>query len=73
MGKEIEHWHASHPNGEGMVLVLTDGVMRWDEAAGDFSADSTAVHPALRGVFSEEPLYVDLSWARQVLHLELLP
>jgi WD40 repeat protein len=71
VGKEIEHWRAAHPGGEGMVLVLTDGTMRWDSATNDFSADSTAVHPALRGVFAEEPLYVDLTWAKRVVHLEL--
>ena len=31
---------------------------------GDFSEDSTAVPPALRGVFTEEPLFLDLRWAR---------
>jgi WD40 repeat protein len=71
VGKELEHWHASHPGGANIVLVLTDGVMEWDEATHDFSANSTAVNPKLRNVFADEPLYVDLTWAKGTADLDL--
>ena len=64
----IEIFHAilyEHPP------VLTGGEWAWDAAAGDFTEDSTAVPDALRGVFVEEPLYLDLRWARDDLHLSL--
>jgi WD40 repeat protein len=70
VNKEIEHWVATK-SPQRILPVLTDGEWRWDAAAGDFAADSTAVPDALRGVFAEEPLYLDLRWARDDLHLTL--
>jgi WD40 repeat protein len=70
VGKEIEHWLAKPDGGpERILIVVTDGVCRWEGT--DFSADSTAVHQHLRHVFSEEPLYQDMSWARTDDHLDL--
>ena len=70
VNREIEHWVGSKSAGR-ILPVVTDGVWRWDPAARDFSADSTAVPAALRGVFAEEPLYLDLRWARDDLQLSL--
>jgi flagellar biosynthesis GTPase FlhF len=70
VNKEIEHWVATK-SPQRILPVLTDGEWRWDNATGDFSDDSTAVPGALRGVFAEEPLYLDLRWARDDLHLSL--
>jgi WD40 repeat protein len=70
VNKEIEHWVATK-SPQRILPVLTDGEWRWDNSAGDFSDDSTAVPDALRGVFAEEPLYLDLRWARDDLHLSL--
>ncbi|MFC7532470.1 TIR domain-containing protein [Actinoplanes sp. GCM10030250] len=70
VNKEIEHWVATK-SPERILPVLTDGEWRWDTATGDFTDDSTAVPAALRGVFVEEPLYLDLRWARDDLHLSL--
>ena len=50
---------------------MTGGEIAWDEASNDFTAGSTAVLPALRGRFSEEPLYHDLRWARDTPDLSL--
>jgi hypothetical protein len=62
VGREIEHWVATKPRGT-ILLALTDGDLVWDDARGGFDPDrSTALHPALRDAFDEEPLYVDLRW-----------
>jgi WD40 repeat protein len=70
VNREIEHWVATKP-ADRILPVVTDGDWRWDPARGDFTEDSTAVPAALRGAFAEEPLYLDLRWARDDLHLSL--
>jgi hypothetical protein len=63
VGKEIDHWLQSR--GAGRILIAhTGGRLRWDESAGAFTADSDALHPVLHNAFAEEPLYVDLTWAK---------
>jgi WD40 repeat protein len=70
VNREIEHWVATK-SPDLILPVVTDGEWAWDPEARDFTADSTAVPTALRGVFGEEPLYLDLRWARDDLHLTL--
>jgi WD40 repeat protein len=70
VNREIEHWVATKP-ADRILPVVTDGDWQWDPARGDFTDESTAVPAALRGVFAEEPLYLDLRWARDDLHLSL--
>ncbi|GAA3344950.1 hypothetical protein GCM10020358_50180 [Amorphoplanes nipponensis] len=70
VNREIEHWVATK-SPDHILPVVTDGEWRWDPGARDFTADSTAVPAALRGVFTEEPLYLDLRWARRDVHLSL--
>jgi hypothetical protein len=70
VNKELEHWLASK-SAERVLPVVTDGTIRWDDAAQDFSADSTAIPPGLRSRFREEPLYLDLRWARSEDELDL--
>jgi hypothetical protein len=44
----------------------------WDEDAGDFDwPKTTALPEMLRGQIRDEPLYVDLRWARQLETLSL--
>ncbi len=48
-----------------LLVVLTDGAVVWDPSVGDFEWQSTtALSVALRKKFPDEPLYVDLRWAR---------
>lgn len=69
--REIEHWVDTKPT-EKMLPVLTSGDWVWDEAANDFDwARSTAVSPALAGVFREEPRHLDLRWAGDEDQLDL--
>jgi WD40 repeat protein len=65
VGRELGRWLEQRP-AERILIVLTDGETEWLDAPGDFDWErSTAVHPVLRGAFSEEPLYLDLRWARE--------
>ena len=70
VNREIEHW-VSTKSAEKILPVVTDGEWRWDPKTRDFDEASTAVPPALRGVFDEEPLHLDLRWARDDQHLSL--
>lgn len=70
VNREIEHWVATK-SADRILPVVTDGEWQWDQAQHDFAGDSTAVPAALRGVFAEEPLYLDLRWARDDQHLSL--
>ncbi|MDQ1654650.1 MAG: hypothetical protein QOI35_3850, partial [Cryptosporangiaceae bacterium] len=70
VNREIEHWVTTKPV-DRILLVVTDGEWSWDPARGDFSDDSSAIPAALRGVFAEEPLLLDLRWARDDQQLNL--
>jgi WD40 repeat protein len=62
--KEVAWW-LEHRGVSTLLVVLTEGELVWDEGAGDFDwTRTTALAPALRGRFSEEPFYCDLRWAR---------
>jgi acyl carrier protein len=64
VGREVEHWLA-HRDINRLLIVVTDGDVLWESSAGDFNWTRTSALPdALRGVFGEEPRYVDLRWAR---------
>jgi WD40 repeat protein len=59
-------WWLEHRSPATLLLVLTEGGLSWDGAAGDFDRRlSTAVPPALHGVFPDEPRHVDLGWAHE--------
>ncbi|MEU8657136.1 TIR domain-containing protein, partial [Actinoplanes philippinensis] len=70
VNREIEHWIATK-SASRILPVVTDGEWAWDQDRHDFTEDSTAVPAALRGVFAEEPLFLDLRWARGSEHLSL--
>jgi WD40 repeat protein len=64
VAKEAEYWIGK--NGTLRVLiVLTGGTLKWDHVAGSFTFESTNSLPtSLLRSFSEEPLFLDLRWAR---------
>jgi WD40 repeat protein len=69
--RETEFW-TSRSAGYPMYIVLTDGDVVWDPERDDFNAEaSTAIPPALFGIFSGEPLWIDLRWARSSTDLSL--
>jgi TIR domain len=64
VAKEAEYWIGR--NGTARVLiVLTGGTLKWDHLAASFTAEpSNALPPGLLHAFPEEPLFLDLRWAR---------
>jgi hypothetical protein len=61
---EIRHWLASKPVSK-LLIVVTDGDIRWDRQSNDFDGSSTTCIPrALFGALPEEPRWVDLRWAK---------
>jgi len=69
--KEIVWW-LDHQSTDRMLIVLSESDLVWNSAAGDFDWERTAVlSSALRGRFRDEPLHVDLRWARSEPNLSL--
>lgn len=69
--KEVKWW-LKHRSTETLFVGLTEGELVWDSTARDFDWTKTwGLPPALRGRFAEEPLYVDLRWARTADDLSL--
>jgi WD40 repeat protein len=69
--KEVEWW-LGHRDSRTLFVLLTSGDIAWDAAAGDFDwKRTTALPDSLRGAFVEEPLYVDLRFARRADDLSL--
>jgi hypothetical protein len=69
VGEEIEAWKNRNLP-ENLLLALTDGEIQWDNDRQDFDwGKSTSLHPKLKGIFSKEPLWVDLRWAKKDITL----
>ena len=66
--QEVQHW-LSQPRAERLLIILTGGEIVWDPASRTLDATrTTALPPSLR-TFAEEPLWLDLRWARSGEHL----
>jgi WD40 repeat protein len=62
--KEVEHWLTDRP-AKNLLVILTDGEIVWDAGANDLNWEATTALPQLmRGRLAEEPLWVDLRWAK---------
>ena len=62
--QEVAYW-MSQKTPQTLLIVLTDGTMTWDRAARDFDwAQTTALARDAGLRFEDEPLYLDLRWAR---------
>jgi hypothetical protein len=72
VGREVEHWRQTKPP-EKLLVALTEGEdVRWSPDGGDFDWErADAIPPQLRGAFHEEPLWVDLRFARGADELSL--
>ena len=71
VAKEIQWWR-EHRDAETLLIVVTDGKIAWDAQSVDFDWQGTnCLPPSLKGFAREEPLHVDLRWAkrRQLPHL----
>lgn len=62
--RELAWWLANRGR-DRLLIVLTDGVLAWDPAVADFDWQRTTALPrTISGQLGDEPLYIDLSWAR---------
>ena len=62
--REVEYWLRTK-TADRILIVVTAGDLEWDDAARRFDVNrSSALPPRLLAAFSEEPLYLDLRWAR---------
>ena len=63
--KEVQWW-IENRSPERMLVLLTEGDIAWDAVARDFDWSRTNSLPRLlEGRCADEPLYVDLRWARE--------
>ncbi|MBQ0996296.1 toll/interleukin-1 receptor domain-containing protein [Streptomyces sp. RK62] len=64
--KEIRWW-LEHRGSGTLLFALTAGNIQWDVTSGDFDWAATDALPeeVLRGVFRNEPRWVDLRWLRE--------
>jgi hypothetical protein len=69
VNKEAEYWLSRHGM-ETVLIALTEGTAPWDAALQRCPADAP-LPPAVRDRTTEEPLYVDLRWARGEKNLSL--
>ncbi len=71
VARELAYW-LEHDSAERLLVVLTSGTIVWDDDAGDFDwSKTTALPRTLVRALQHEPLFVDLSWARQARRLSL--
>lgn len=71
VNREVEEW-LKFNTAERVLIVLTEGSIRWSPERGDFDPDSTdSLPPALFESYDAEPNIVDLRWARRADDLSL--
>jgi len=61
VNQEVQHW-LSQPRAERLLIVLTEGDIVWDH--GRIDAERTTALPEALRQSGEEPLWLDLRWAR---------
>lgn len=69
--REVDYWLTNREH-DHLLIVLTEGELRWSEEQVDFDWSITdAVPRQLAGRFTDQPLYLDLRWARDDTDLSL--
>ena len=69
--QEVDWW-ISRKGAENMLIVLTDGQISWSRESGDFDWTRTNALPkSLAGLFKEEPVHLNLRWAKTGQELSL--
>ena len=69
--REVQWWMTNR-SPDRLLVVGTDPGLAWDEPEQDWAADAP-VPPALRGAFTAEPLWVDLSDVQFNGHRPVIP
>jgi hypothetical protein len=63
--QEVHYW-LEHKSPDKLLIVLTAGEISWDSTVNNFDrARTTSLPESLQGAFKEEPLFLDLSWAKE--------
>ncbi len=71
VGREVEWWVMNRST-KSMLILLTEGELAWDRHASDFDwYSTTSLARRDSKMFNEEPLWVDLRWARRESELSL--
>jgi WD40 repeat protein len=69
--REIGWWIANR-SAERLLILLTEGTFAWSDVLGDVDWRNTdAIPRCLAGIFHDEPLFVDLRWAKEESNLTL--
>jgi WD40 repeat protein len=69
--RELDYWLTHRPP-QTLLVVVTEGTLTWDAAVGGFDWNRTTALPSELGrAFKDEPLYLDLRWARAEEHLSI--
>lgn len=69
--KEIEWW-LENRGSQHLLILLTEGEIAWGEDGGGMDTQRTTALPAFMARYiTDEPLYVDLRWAREAKNLNL--
>lgn len=69
--QEVDWW-LRHRSAGRLLIVWTEGELVWDGARTDFDwSRTTALPRRLQGAFPQEPLHLDLRWARTATDLSL--
>ena len=69
VGREVQWWCANR-SADKLLIVLTSGELTWGD--GDFDwTRTTALPGGLMNVIRQEPMYLDLRWARSIGDLSL--
>jgi hypothetical protein len=70
VAQEVEYWCRNRA--DSPLLVVTEGELVWDRGSVEFDWQKTTALPeGLKGVFNEEPRYIDLRWARSETDISL--
>lgn len=63
-------WWLKHKSPQTLLIALTDGKIVRPPGGTDFDwAATNALPPTLKGIFTENPLWVDFRWAQGAEHL----
>ena len=69
--KELESFLKNHHSSK-VLIVQVDGSIKWDNELSDFDWTVTDAIPKLKkSIFSNEPLYIDLTFAKKIENLTL--
>jgi len=71
VAREVDYW-LRHRSADRVLIVITGGRFAWDDVAGSVNtAETDCLPPRLVKAFAQEPLWLDLRWARNEPRLSL--